>query len=479
MAALKTGLFGIAADTVRQGVGEILHGVAHPVETAARLSRYTSRAKGVAGGTWDWMKTRWGQAHVKMNNLFNSRRAASEARKTKLKEIEEEIKQYDEQWKKEHPTPTKAEKAQHEEVKKAMHQTAKQAAEAAGQEAKQKVDAKAEQASTKLETERKERQEERNDSMFHEEVDNRVSGWLGIDPTENSLAQLANQYAGGTNIAKITTQISKMAKLPEDQRDWKSIDFNSLAGACGEVIGKLSEKAEGSTWTPEVSAAINALTKLGNLNPWVCAGMNAAALIATCAPVRSALKTVAGWAGRAAKWAWNLVRGGSDKIADKKYTDLAMQHDEGVIPIHPSKVEVIRERPLGPPSNIAEEAHNRPNIGVPYERKEDYMARMLGGVQPEIPAAQNQITYSGPRNDMPQWQKMANALMFAPSRPGITFASMPSLGYNPQSSEPRIEEPDEKPPKRKKRRIKILKRLRRLKKIKHQRARVEELSDEE
>ena len=417
-----------------------------------------------------------------MSGVFD--RSGSKAKKAKLEELEQEIDAYDEQWKKEHPEPTKEEKAQHEESIKTMHQQAKQEAEAVGKAAAEQASAARQERKDNLETERQERDHERDYAVFHEQLDNNVSDWLGATPEKHPEAVLKNQYAGGTNIAKITSQINKMANLPPEQRDWSKIDFNSLSGACGELIGKLSEKSAGSTWTPEVSATINYLTKLGNLNPWVCAGMNAAALIATCAPVRKALKTVFGWAGRAAKWAWNLARGGSNKIADKKYTNLALQHDNGVIPIHPSRVEVIRERPLGPPSNISEEAHNRPNIGVPYERKEDYMARMLGGVQPEVPASQNQITYSGPRNNQPDYRKMANELMFAPSRPGITFANpAPAITYQPTPSGPRVEEPDEKPRKRKgshkKGGKKKVRRLVQLRKVKRQRARVEELPDEE
>ena len=477
--ALKAGLLNLAADKVQQGVGEVLHAVEHPIETGAKVSRHTAKAKGIAGGIWDWGRTRFNQ--LKMNFINKKTQLLTRAKGAydKKVELDDEIAEFDRKWREEHPNPTKEELAAHEADMKAKNRARWKEINEAGKAAVEKKNEEVRQASEKLESERQERQEERNEAMFHEEVDNHASKWLGIDPEKNAGAQLANQYAGGTSISKVVTQISQMAKLPKEQQDWRKIDFNSLTGACSEVIGKLSEKSQGSTWTPEVSAAINALTKLGSLNPWVCAGMNAAALIATCAPVRSALKTVAGLAGRAAKWAWNLVRGGSDKIADKKYTDLALQHDEGVVPIHPSRVEVIRERLL-PPSNISDEAHSRPNIGIPYERKEDYMARMLGGAQPEAPAAQNQLTYSGPRNNTPQYQKMANALMFAPSRPGIQFASMPAIGYEPQPSEPRIEEPSDEPRKKRKKKgiKKKVRRLKELRRVKLQRARVEELPDE-
>ena len=45
-AAAMAGLTNIAADAVGAGVGEVLHGVAHPIEAAAGISRHTARAKG-------------------------------------------------------------------------------------------------------------------------------------------------------------------------------------------------------------------------------------------------------------------------------------------------------------------------------------------------------------------------------------------------------------------------------------------------
>lgn len=226
-------------------------------------------------------------------------------------------------------------------------------------------------------------------------IADKINDFYGIDVTsddpkiarEAQKVQALNAYADGTQLQQALNTIKNSKSL-------KDIDWSAVSGGAAELVGNATKKDEGSTWSPLVAAGIGAAKKyLGITNPLLGLAMDVGGLLATTPAARKVAGMIGDGVVSVAKGAKDLTK----RLFKGK--DPALQHSEGVIPIHAP----VEQKPMDY-SGI-----NIPNL-LPQESNAAYMMRMTGGMNVG-PANANVISYSGYKQ--PQYTKTDNAVMLA------------------------------------------------------------------
>ena len=239
-------------------------------------------------------------------------------------------------------------------------------------------------------------------SIANDFIADKINTFYGIDPTaddpkiarEGQKVQALNAYADGTQLQQALNTIKNSKSI-------KDIDWSAVSGGAAELVGNATKKDEGSTWSPLVAAGIGAAKKYLNItNPLLGMAMDVGGLLATTPIAREV-------AGKIIDGGVDLAKRTKDRVVDItkrlfKGKDPALQHSEGVIPIHAP----VEQKPIDY-SGI-----NIPNL-LPQESNAAYMMRMTGGMNVG-PANANVVSYSGYRK--PQYTKTDNAVMLAAPR---------------------------------------------------------------
>ena len=256
------------------------------------------------------------------------------------------------------------------------------------------------------------------DAFAGDVVENHVNDFLGIDPVADDpefrkmsqQAQALNKYAGGSAMSKVIKSVRDA-----EPGNWRAVDWRNMSGAAAELFSKMDQDNEGSTWNPIIGAGLNAAKTFLKANPLLGAAIDIGGVLATSQTARNAAKWLGGKVMDLGRYAYGKWTG----------KDIALQHNDGVIPVFSKKKQQTEEEKQEPtkkkhkktdepiiPINTDSSGVNIPNL-MPQESKAAYMMRVTGGMNVG-PANENVPTYSGHRK--PQYEKVDNRVMMAPPK---------------------------------------------------------------